>query len=904
MGCSNLPSANSLRKVIDMVCPIRFRSSSFLGSLLLIAVAAYADLPIPKQFPIKDSQGNPTLSPPHVYQTNQCATKVYVDSFKPHATINVYLVAVPKPKLIGGPIKSFFGYDAIPLTQALKSGDEVQATQTVNGVTSVLSTPMKVGAMPKTLDNPDVLPPFYACGQIVPVNGLVSGVKLEVQDATTGKVIGTDTIPNLYSSDGWDPPTVSSLQAPSNTSPAHLVNARQLACTGAKSNFGTAKPIDPQPIPCHPPVVEKPIVGNDAVTLDDLYTGAVVQINDGATPDSTTLATASSNSDGLANPVTASSDIRATQTLCKPCGESKPVTPTTEIPPPTLVGPICPGQPAAYVQKSTINATLVLLKGPTVVGYGGAAPGQVPIYLAPPAAFTDGDIIQVGEYIGSSIVMSNTVSVGCDVRMRWQDFISGAAGAKRLASLMAAVKKMKSLDASPPTSADYRRSWAYWANIHGYYGQSSPFGTVAAHIAFLNSSSLGTYDSRYSGIHDQSPPDSIASTIWATCQHSGGTQALNFFGWHRMWLYYFERVVRWAAADDTLRLPYWDYTDPAQVALPAEFQNTASDLYDALRDPGVNTGAPLDANSTNVDALLPDTDYFDYESKIEQNIHGYVHCTVGTTCPVADMGDFHVSANDPIFLTHHGNIDRLWACWQYLHPTPAGAWQDQKFSFVDETGSLQTQPVKNFLDSSALGYVYDNFTNCGRQKGAGLISGLRPQEQAATASTKSTRTVLGSVKAVPILHAQTTVDISVQSSGLQRLLAQPQGAATVDLVLLDVTAQSPPGVLFNVYIARKDDAATRQFVGTLSWFAAFGHHGGPEPMKRTFRFPVSEQLRELEQNKTSPLTISIEATTGLAPADKAKAEAEQAKAARSFIPESKLRIGAIELQMSSGSGGR
>src|SRR6185437_8874489 len=49
-------------------------------------------------------------------------------------------------------------------------------------------------------------------------------------------------------------------------------------------------------------------------------------------------------------------------------------------------------------------------------------------------------------------------------RMKWQDFVSGPDGAKRLASLTAAVAKMKSLDNSPADSADFRRSWKYWAN--------------------------------------------------------------------------------------------------------------------------------------------------------------------------------------------------------------------------------------------------------------------------------------------------------------------------------------------------------------------------------------------------------------------------------------------------------
>ena len=904
------PHASSNAPVWHRMLPIVQRIFVLACLAAVVSTAAEAgDLTIPKQFPIKDPQGRPTLSPPHIYQTNECATKVYVDSFKPHATINIYLLDPPNPrKLIGGPVDSFFGHDAIPLTQTLHTNDELEATQTVNGVTSAYSTRMKVGAMPTSLHDPDVLPPFYACGQVVPVDGLVSGVNLEVQDQTAGTIIGADSIPNVYSSDGWDPPTVSPLEAPPKTSPAHEVRAKQSACTGVHSNYGPAKKIDAQPVPCnHPPTVQPPIVGNDAVTVDNLYTGAVVQIYDHSTLESTTLATGSSNSDGLSHPVKASSDIRAEQTLCKSCGKSGPVKPTKEIPRPTLVSPICPGQPAAFVQNSTVNATLVLLHGATVIGYGGAAPGEVPIYLAPPATFNKGDDIQVAEYIGSNIVDSNKVKVGCQERMRWQDFISGPDGANRLKSLKAGIQKMKSLDSSPPGSADYRRSWAYWANIHGYYGNLSPDGTVADHISYLQTHGLGGDVSYYSSITDQSPPDSTAQTVWATCQHSSGPtpatgQALNFFGWHRMWLYYLERVLRWAAKDDTLRLPYWDYTNPAQVALPAEFQSTASDLYDALRDPSMNSGTmTLDVNSTDISAYLPETDYFTYEYDIENNVHGYVHCTVGPTCPVAHMGDVPVAGNDPIFPAHHANIDRFWACWQYLHPTPPGSWQDEQFSFVDETGAMQTKPVKDFLDSVPLGYVYDNVTDCGKQKAGGGMRRAKPfSEQAAPAGGKSTTTVLGSVKAVPIKSPETTVDISVQPSALQGVLSQPEGAATVALVLGDVTAKGPPGVLFNVYLASKEKPAARQFAGTLSWFGAFSHHGSSGGLNRTFHFPVTEQLRQLMgAGNTSGFTVTIEATTGRVPAGKSNTEAEQAEAAKAFRPEAELQIGTIELQARS-----
>jgi len=480
------------------------------------------------------------------------------------------------------------------------------------------------------------------------------------------------------------------------------------------------------------------------------------------------------------------------------------------------------------------------------------------------------------------------------VRMSWQSFISGPGGAQRLTSLKKAIAKMKSLNGSS-IKAYYRRSWEYWANIHGYYGTQSPDGTVAGQVAWLNANGFSSYVSDYTGITDQLPPDATAMLIWATCQHSAGPgpQQANFFGWHRMYLYYFERVLRWAGNDNTLRLPYWDYTDPAQVALPAEFQNTNSVFYDAKRDPGMNTGAStLSASSTNVNTLLPVSNYFNYEYGIETNIHGYVHCTVGPTCPVAHMGDVPVAANDPIFYHHHGNIDRLWACWQKLHATPGGLWQAQQFSFVDETGAQVTRPVKDFIDSKQLGYVYDNETSCFRP----APPPLNIRRVVALAAVQGA--VLGASKSVAVKAPQTSIDIAVPKDTLKRALLNLETAETMQLVLRDVTADTPPGTLFNVYLVKKSDPASREQVGTISWFGAFRHHGQSGPERKTLTYDVTAALRALGGPAVaeSGVTVVVEATTGRVPADRSKADAERNRAFSAFRAESNLRIGSVELR--------
>ncbi|WP_263374487.1 tyrosinase family protein [Granulicella aggregans] len=490
------------------------------------------------------------------------------------------------------------------------------------------------------------------------------------------------------------------------------------------------------------------------------------------------------------------------------------------------------------------------------------------------------------------------------VRMKWQTFISGPGGAARLASLKKAVLKMKSLDNALPASVDFRRSWKYWANIHGYYGPQSMDGTVALHIADLNNSGLGSYVSYYNNIADQTPPDQIAQAVWATCKHSSdsGAGQANFFGWHRMYLYYFERVLRWAAQDNTLRLPYWDYTNSAQEAIPAEFRNTSSTMYDPRRDPGMNGSSTLSATSTNIDAALRNPNYLSFEYGVETGIHGYVHCAVGPTCPVADMGDVPVAGNDPIFYSHHANIDRIFACWQNLHPTPTGQpWEAQTFSFPDETGNLQTRPVSDFLDSTSLGYVYENVASCSRKV---TRQPVRHAELAFQIMSTEERfpNVVGASKPLPINGPHITVDIAVPVAKMQALV-KPVGATPSSiLVLRDVKAYSPPGTLLNVYVSKQGNPGERQFVGTINWFNAFHHRD--QPSVRTLEFDLSDQLRALNVSPTTAgVTITFEATDGRVPIGSpgaaAAPQAIRPEVLRAFRPEANVQVGTIELRQAN-----
>lgn len=76
-------------------------------------------------------------------------------------------------------------------------------------------------------------------------------------------------------------------------------------------------------------------------------------------------------------------------------------------------------------------------------------------------------------------------------------------------------------------------------------------------------------------------------------------------------------------------------------------------------------------NASSVLSLFQQTNIWDFETMMqgpegvpELGVHGGGHYATG-----GDPGrDFYVSPGDPIFWSHHANIDRVWWIWQMLDP--------------------------------------------------------------------------------------------------------------------------------------------------------------------------------------------------------------------------------------------
>src|SRR6266705_2528945 len=135
------------------------------------------------------------------------------------------------------------------------------------------------------------------------------------------------------------------------------------------------------------------------------------------------------------------------------------------------------------------------------------------------------------------------------VRQSLHEFLNDQ---QKLVSLVRGVLVMRQRNGAPKDSADYRTSWEYWANIHGYAG-----GVVSGKVADIRNSvqqqspeNAQLIAALFNGLVDQTPPDDLAKKVWETCRHSGqDTVERHFLSWHRMYLYFFERVLRKASGD-------------------------------------------------------------------------------------------------------------------------------------------------------------------------------------------------------------------------------------------------------------------------------------------------------------------------------------------------------------------
>lgn len=228
-----------------------------------------------------------------------------------------------------------------------------------------------------------------------------------------------------------------------------------------------------------------------------------------------------------------------------------------------------------------------------------------------------------------------------------------------------------------------------------------------------------------------------------------------FFPWHRMLIYFHERILGSLIGDDTFALPFWPWDIPEGMVIPemymkapffheardfSHFPPSVVDLDYSCTTPSsedyrcFESGlGPEDQVHTNLvmmyNQMVAGAKKMElfmgcpYKAgkggscngpgTIELAPHNTVHKWVGSNLNPGsreDMGVFYSAARDPIFYPHHANIDRLWDVWRTLHGNKVITdpdWLDSSFFFYDEKLQLNRIKIRDVLSITKLQYAYE-----------------------------------------------------------------------------------------------------------------------------------------------------------------------------------------------------
>jgi tyrosinase len=424
-----------------------------------------------------------------------------------------------------------------------------------------------------------------------------------------------------------------------------------------------------------------------------------------------------------------------------------------------------------------------------------------------------------------------------------------------------AVEHMQSLPAADP------HSWAYQAAIHG--------------------TSLA-------------PSSWPASAPFATCEHF----TKFFLSWHRMYLHFFERIVRAIANDGDFALPYWGYDTPTQRTLPPAFASPTFNgapnvLFDATR----TGGNPLPATATNTATALAKAAFLGssavgFQASLEGTPHGAVHVQVS-----GNMALFETAALDPIFWLHHCNIDRLWEVWLaqgggQTNPTTDADWMDRPFTFVDECRRFVTLTGADVLHTAnQLGYQYDSPRSCvpllWLANEIRIVSAAKPRINMLLARNVEVRDRL------TLIEPERELEVSRlrQFVDPEAVIENVRAGVRYVLAFEDLAAERPLGTYLEVYLGAIDPtdaaAANQLYVGNIDFFGAL-----PEERTmmarmghtRSVELDITEQIvNALGKGMLDPDNLAVT----LAPGGSRERLAKPSR----INPEAKARFGAVELRI-------
>lgn len=461
------------------------------------------------------------------------------------------------------------------------------------------------------------------------------------------------------------------------------------------------------------------------------------------------------------------------------------------------------------------------------------------------------------------------------------------------------VRAMKALPADDP------RNWEYQSGIHQYI--------TPQQVDDLPETMFSASDKAEMRRYALTPPShALTNGTWNQCHKT--TPDLLFLLWHRVYVYYFEKIAQKVSNQHSFRLPYWDYTkgDSLSRALPAAFREdtyvptgSAQPIPNPLkvvRRASINSGRPLDSSLVSLDALKENT-LEGFGLALENRPHNVIHGALGKENTLL-MGFAVFAAQDPIFWLHHSNVDRLWTCWERSGNTSSSLGDDgQKYPFIDEDGKVVRHSIPEMEALAAsMSYQYESLGDCLQKPAADTVPFALLESSTVNAFKSSAPLVLDqSPTVVKIAHSE-AASKALSNKALVALKA-PSSAV---LTLSDITVSAPLSLVYKVNIRRRGSDDMGMTIGVIGFFGkgetAFARGMGESHANHTtrpfdLRFKAgSEVMSLLASDAGASLELVFVPSTGV------EGDSVSGAAAAAAIGGARPTIGGVSLDIKLPSG--
>ncbi|KAG8377225.1 hypothetical protein BUALT_Bualt08G0006200 [Buddleja alternifolia] len=340
-----------------------------------------------------------------------------------------------------------------------------------------------------------------------------------------------------------------------------------------------------------------------------------------------------------------------------------------------------------------------------------------------------------------------------------------------------------------------------------------------------------------------------------------------FFPFHRYYLYFFERILGKLIDDPTFAMPFWNYDSPGGMRISAMYANPNSPLYDSLRDKAHQPPTVIDLNFSNSDNSIT-SDKKPYNN-VQANGVKLEKPTAFLRQPLSPRG-----RPEPREWVHRKHsswpgscLDRMWSLWKGL----GGRREDIKdhdfldgaFLFYDENGHLVWVKVRDCLDNTKLGYVYQDVEIPWLES--------RPKPRISSAVRKMKRLVkanaadtTGDCSPREVLPAKVDKVLKVMVKRPKKKRSKKEKDELEEILIIQgIELDRDVYAKFDVYINDEDDEVSTEenteFAGSFVNVPHKHKHG--KKIKTQLRLSITDLLEDLDAEDDEHVFVTLVPTS-------------------------------------------